>query len=278
MEVPPGRLEASAAGGREALISFLSEAERRGLNGLLAIHSVKEETPAEGVLVFNEGNGRLASHSWRETLDGPAAVVAILRDGLSHDASLELRSYDHRGNTVRVDQLVSAHPTARIDGLPDVTAILAEIESDEREERRRSFESMAGPDLNEVRSELRSVADGFASLTRQFHEVRARDSAADGAARHAAELELEKRRADVRAMSTEVEERRARLSVDARELEAQHASLVARAREVGETQSAIISERKQLQGLFDAVQIEMERVATARRDLGTAAEAVTARE
>src|SRR5947208_7478142 len=169
MEVPPGRLEASAAGGREALISFLSEAERRGLNGVLAIHRVKEETPAEGVVVFNGGNGRLASHFWRETVDGPEAVAAILRDGLTDDASLELRSYDHRGNTVRVDQLVSAHPDARIDGLPDVTAILAEVESDEREDRRRRFKSMAGPDLNEVRSDLHSVTDGFASLTRQFH-------------------------------------------------------------------------------------------------------------
>src|SRR5438445_4928204 len=130
MEVPPGRLEASANGGREALISLLAEAESRKLNGLLAVVRAREDVPGEGVVVFQGGNGRLASHTWRETLEGPEAVAAILRDGVNGDASLELRSYDHRGSTIRIDQLESAHPHASIDGLPDVVSLLAEIECD----------------------------------------------------------------------------------------------------------------------------------------------------
>src|SRR5437773_1097482 len=207
MEIPPGRLEASASGGREALISLLSEASERKLNGLLAVHRVREDAPAEGVLVFNGGNGRLASHSWRETLDGPSAIPAILRDAVRADASIELRSYDHRGSTVRIDQLVGAHPDARIEGIPDVVTLLAEIESDEREERRRVVESMNAPDLGEVRAELRSVTDGVASLRRQFQESRAREPVPDGSARRA-DLELEKGRAELRALSAEVDARR----------------------------------------------------------------------
>ena len=183
MEVPPGRLEASASGGREALISLLAEAESRKLNGLLAVVRPREDAPAEGIVVFHDGNGRLASHTWRETVDGPKAVAAILRDGVNADASLELRSYDHRGSTVRVDQLESAHPQARIDGLPDVVSLLAEIESDEHRARRRAVETMTAPDVSDVHEELRSVKDGVASLRRQVQEARSRQDAPNGAVR-----------------------------------------------------------------------------------------------
>src|SRR5437867_187019 len=145
MDVPPGRLELSREGGKDSLIALLSEAERRGLNGLLAIRRLHDDIPAEGVLVFNNGNGKLASHSWRETLDGPRAVTAILRDALSEEASLELRTYDHRGSTVRVDQLEAAHRTARIDGTPDLIALLTQIDAEEREERERIPDLDAGP-------------------------------------------------------------------------------------------------------------------------------------
>jgi len=127
MEVPPGRLEATARGGKAALISLLSEAEKRRLNGLLALTRVQDEAPVRGVLVFNKGNGTLASHTGRETFDGPRAVSAILRDALRDDATLELRTYDHRGSTIRLEQLESAHPEARISGVPDITLVLEEI-------------------------------------------------------------------------------------------------------------------------------------------------------
>jgi len=68
---------------------------------------------------------------------------------------------------------------------------------------RRVIESMAGPDMTDVRAELRSVQDGFASLRRQFHESRIREEAPNGAARHAAELEIEKGRAELRALTAE---------------------------------------------------------------------------
>src|SRR3989442_10240416 len=101
MEVPPGRLEASASGGREALISLFAEAESRKLNGLLAVMRPKEDVPAEGVVVFHGGNSPLASHSWRDTVEGPEAVTANLRDGMNGDASFQLPSFYHPGSTVR---------------------------------------------------------------------------------------------------------------------------------------------------------------------------------
>src|SRR2546425_296711 len=136
MEVPPGRLEASKAGGRGALISLISEAERRRLNGLLVIRRLRDDVPVEGVIVFQQGTGSLASHAGREIVDGPRALKAILGDALSEEASLELRSYDYRGSSIRIDQLASSHPEARIDAMPDLAAMLSQIEAEERDGRR----------------------------------------------------------------------------------------------------------------------------------------------
>src|SRR3990172_11181715 len=114
MEVPPGRLERSLSGGKDALAALLTEAAERRLNGLLATSRTREDVPARGVLVFHKGNGSLASHSWREELDGPAAIRAIVRDAIRGDAAPELRAYDHRGSSIRIDQLEGAHPPAPI--------------------------------------------------------------------------------------------------------------------------------------------------------------------
>src|SRR6266540_2194769 len=163
MEVPPGRLEVSTQGGKAALISLLSEIEKRRLNGLLALTRVRGDSPSHGVLVFNGGNGSLASHTGRETFDGPRAVSAILRDALSPEASLELRSYDHRGSTIRIDQLENAHPEARINGIPDITSVLADIEAEQRTERSRIADQAAIPDLAEVHGDLRTIKNGSRS-------------------------------------------------------------------------------------------------------------------
>src|SRR3972149_5095338 len=65
MEVPPGRLERSLSGGKDALAALLAEAAERRLNGLLATSRTREDVPARGVLVFHKGNGSLAHHPWR---------------------------------------------------------------------------------------------------------------------------------------------------------------------------------------------------------------------
>src|SRR5207247_9353577 len=137
MEVPPGRAEAAPRGVKAALAALRSEAEKRKLNGLLTLTRIRDETPARGVVVFNNGNGTLASHTWRETFDGPRAMSAIFRDALSADASLVLRSYDHRGSTIRSDQLESTHPEAHSSRIPNLTAILEHIASEQRAERNR---------------------------------------------------------------------------------------------------------------------------------------------
>src|SRR5437773_2696270 len=195
MEVPPGRLEAATRGGKAALATLLSEAEKRKLNGLLTLTRIRDETPARGVVVFNNGNGTLASHTWRETFDGPRAMSAIFRDALSADASLELRTYDHRGSTSRI----------------------------------------AGADLAGAHAELVTL-------------------------------------------TADVEARRARVERDARSLEDQRTFLESRAKEVQAGQRGLEEERKQLQELFASVQMEMEKVAAARREIEYAAETVIARE
>ena len=164
MEVPPGRLEASKAGGRGALISLISEAERRRLNGLLVIRRLRDDVPVEGVIVFQQGTGSLASHAGREIVDGPRALKAILGDALSEEASLELRSYDYRGSSIRIDQLASSHPEARIDAMPDLAAMLSQIEAEERDGRSRIPHAIEGHDLDTVHDELRSVQEASVTL------------------------------------------------------------------------------------------------------------------
>src|SRR3989337_4498346 len=105
MEVPPGRLLLQSSGGKDALLELLSEASKRRLNGVRRTGRVRDDEPARGFLVFKDGNGTLAAHSWRDDLDGPLAIPAIVRDALEDDALLELRSYDPRAAAVRPDPL-----------------------------------------------------------------------------------------------------------------------------------------------------------------------------
>ena len=81
MEVPPGRLERSLSGGKDALAALLTEAAERRLNGLLATSRTREDVPARGVLVFHKGNGSLASHSGRGG-DGGAPPGPPRHEGL----------------------------------------------------------------------------------------------------------------------------------------------------------------------------------------------------
>src|SRR4030066_334508 len=155
MEVPPGRLERSLSGGKDALAALLTEAAERRLNGLLATSRTREDVPARGVLVFHKGNGSLASHSWRGGLAGAPAVPARVRGASREDAALELRSYDHRGSSIRMDQLESAHPEARIDGLPDLEAVIAQLDDDERASQLGDRADAASGSIDDVRSELR---------------------------------------------------------------------------------------------------------------------------
>src|SRR3972149_3770335 len=165
MEVPPGRLLLQSSGGKDALARALPDAANPRLIGVLRPERVRDDEPARGFLVFKDGNGTLAAHSWRDDLDGPLAIPAIVRDALEDDALLELRSYDHRASAVRPDQLESSHPSAHIDGLPPVTRILAEIEAQERAEREHALAAGArkdagGSTLEEGRAELRAVREG----------------------------------------------------------------------------------------------------------------------
>src|SRR4030066_371189 len=60
MEVPPGRLERSLSGGKDALAALLAEAAERRLNGLLATSRTREDDPGRGVRVLHKGNASLA--------------------------------------------------------------------------------------------------------------------------------------------------------------------------------------------------------------------------
>src|SRR3989449_3838864 len=278
MEVPPGRLEASKVGGRAALMSLLSEADRRKLNGLLVIRRLRDDIPVEGVIVFNRGSGTLASHSGREIAEGPRALKAILRDALSEDASLELRSYDYRGSTIRIEQLASTHPDARIDAMPDLPALVAQVEAEEAEGSSRIPLVIGGPELHGIHDDLRSVQEGSVALHGRLHGDGGSENPPRVQDHRIATLELERARAEARAVTTDIESKRVRLSEDIGKLEAQRSALEARAKEVETAQRGLTEERKRLKELFASVQSEMDKIVAARRELIVAGDAVTARE
>ena len=143
MEVPPGRLLLRSSGGQDALLELLSEASKRRLNGVLRTERVRDDEPADGLLVFKDGNGTLAAHSWRDDLDGPLAIPAIVRDALEDDALLELRSYDHRASAVRPEQLKAKAAAMK-----------------EREKRLRALEA----EVEAKRAELDRIREGLKKL------------------------------------------------------------------------------------------------------------------
>ncbi|HEY5539699.1 MAG TPA: hypothetical protein VIL58_09235 [Thermoplasmata archaeon] len=278
MEVPPGRLLLQSSGGRDALTSFLAEALHRRLNGILRTERVRDGSTARGVLVFKEGNGTLASHSWRDNVDGPRAIPAIVQDAVKGDAVLELRSYDHKASSVRPDLLETAHSSARIEGLPDVARVLAEIEAQDhtaRERMRVAIDALNPQDaaIEDLRAELHAVKDGSAILMQQLREQREREDPAAVVERNRAQLELEQARTEVGSRAEKLRIKEDRLQEDAHALTEGEASVVARVKELEAAQAALSEDRRQLAELYENLQSEMDRLDAARREFDATAEA-----
>jgi hypothetical protein len=99
MEVPPGRVERVSDGGPEAVRTVLADLRSARFNGLLKTSVFRGDVPAQGVLVFRDGDGVLAEHRSMEDLEGSPAVPEILRDAASgNDDSSNARRTSIAGN------------------------------------------------------------------------------------------------------------------------------------------------------------------------------------
>src|SRR2546427_1985921 len=112
MEVPRGRVERIADGGREAIRPILAELRAMKFNGVLKTSVFRGDTPSQGVLVLRRGDGVLAEHRSAVAVAGHEALPQILKDAASAPAQPEGRTYDYGHFSIRIDPPQRNYPQA----------------------------------------------------------------------------------------------------------------------------------------------------------------------
>ncbi len=135
MELPPGKLERRLPGGLGVLADVIRDLHKGKFTGAIRSSVYRGEDEANGALVFRRGREVLAGHHGSGETYGLDAVREIVRDSLSDNCILEVRTYDHGSSHVRVPQLVDTFPEARLDSVPDYDTIVPRAEQEERKRR-----------------------------------------------------------------------------------------------------------------------------------------------
>src|SRR3990172_8348994 len=132
MELPPGRVERKARGGKGGFRELLEELRSQDFNGVIRTRADSGHGN-EGYVLLKKGNGALAGSAGEERLRGAAAMEALLRDASRNDSKIEVHNYDHPRSHIPVPQIVKARREELLPRDMDVRDVESRLEKEDGE-------------------------------------------------------------------------------------------------------------------------------------------------